>query len=139
MLIDYTEIDTNIVDLVKVLNEFPGVITTGSCGGHSNPGPGQNPAGEFSVAFKVEHTEHGQLSLEFLVWAVNNSLVRTGHNVRIYPYCAPPYLNDPGHTLYFVLEGADADPGTIAKHLRDMRQDFFMTPNENAQAQASLC
>ncbi len=139
MLIDYTELDTNIVDLVKVLNEFPGIITIDSCGGHPNPGPGQNPAGEFSVAFKVEHTEHGWFSLEFLVWAVNNSLVRTGHNVRIYPYCAPPYLNDPGHTLYFTLEGADADPGTIAKHLRDMRQDFFMTPNGNAQMKASLC
>lgn len=90
MLIDYTELDTNIVDLVKVLNEFPAIITIDSCGGHSNPGPGQNPAGEFSVALKVEHTEHGWFSLEFLVWAVNNSLVRTGHNVRICPYSAPP-------------------------------------------------
>ena len=42
-------------------------------------------------------------------------------------------------TLAGYKKGDDVDPGTIAKHLRDMRQNYFMTPNNNAQVKASLC
>src|SRR3954469_6294326 len=98
-----SELDSNIVSLVKALNSFKGVTTVGSCGGHPEPGPGQKPAGEWTVSFKLSSDDHGWRGPGFLAWLVNNDARRSGSNVRLEPFSSPPYLNTPGECLVFHL------------------------------------
>src|SRR5690242_14297251 len=90
-----TDLDRNIVSLVEALNAFRGATTVGSCGGHPDPGPGQKPAGEWTVSFRLAPDNHGWRALEFLAWFVNNDARRSGMNIRLEPFSAPPYLNTP--------------------------------------------
>jgi len=121
--IPYREIDPNIVALVRVLNAFPTVTTIGSCGGHVNPGPCQAAEGSWDISFTVTHNEDGWLDLEFLTWVINGYEVDRGQSVRLEPYAPPPYLNEPGRCLRFVLAGWDGcDPHTIAKDIRRLRR-----------------
>jgi hypothetical protein len=99
------ELDPNIVTLMEVLNAFKGVTTVGSCGGRLDPGPGQKPAGEWTVSFKLAPDEYGRRALEFLAWLVNNDAPRGGTRVRLEPFASPPYLNTPGECLVFHLTG----------------------------------
>src|SRR6059058_2913885 len=46
-----SDLDPNMVSLVKALNSFKAITTVGSCGGHADPGPAQKPLGEWSVTF----------------------------------------------------------------------------------------
>lgn len=128
--IPYDEIDEPIRSLVRVLNAFPGVKTIGSCGGHSSPTTGQAGPGRWWVLFDVERSENGWLSLEFLAWAVTRNLGADG-SVTLEADAAPPYLNQPGAMLRFVLErhcaGADRqDANGFALQLEDLRRELFI-------------
>ena len=46
-------IDPPIRALVALLNTHPGIATVGSCGGHPNPTPLQQPAGRWFVSFMI--------------------------------------------------------------------------------------
>lgn len=46
-------LDPNIRPLVELLNTHPGVATVGSCGGHPDPTPLQQPAGRWFVSFMI--------------------------------------------------------------------------------------
>src|SRR5690349_24960385 len=70
MKIDGMKIDARIAKLVRALNLLPGCTTFSSCGGHRNPGPGQVPAGEFSVSLDFDRTKAGWHALELLTSAV---------------------------------------------------------------------
>ena len=119
------ELDANIRPLVEALNAFPAVDTVGSCGGHSEPRPGQYPAGSWYVKFDVAHTEEGWRSLEFVAW-VTTDLRRGGEGVALEATSPPPYLNTPGACLAFVLSGKDVDPEFVAKFLSDMYEDSYI-------------
>src|SRR4051794_7344531 len=90
------ELDPNIIALVEALNAFKGVTTVGSCGGHPDRDPGQEPAGEWIVSFRLAPDEHGWRAVEFLACLVNNAPRRSGSKVRLEPFSPPPYLNTPG-------------------------------------------
>jgi hypothetical protein len=121
------EIDKNILPLVKALNEFEGVHTVGSCGGHENPSHGQWPAGTFYVKFDLDHTEHGWRALEFLAWFVNEVMANTEKGTAtLMPVSPPPYLNTPGDCLSFVIEGyRELDPIKMAILLNRMRKQCY--------------
>src|SRR5215203_2556084 len=130
--IPYDELDKNIVELVRFLNSFDGVFTVGSCGGHTDPKPGQTPANEWLVIFKLEFIDGqvslgGWLALEFLTWAINNDLRRGGFDVRLMSFSAPPYLNEPGQTINFGIEGRSVDPAKIVQCLVKFRNAFFIS------------
>jgi hypothetical protein len=123
------ELDPNIVALVEALNAFKGVETIGSCGGHQDPGPGQEPAGEWIVIFRLAPDEHGWRALEFLAWLVNNNARRRGSKLCLEPFAAPPYLNTPGESLVFHLTGRGGeDPEGFARMLDESRRQSYIPP-----------
>ncbi len=122
--IPYDELDANMVSLVNALNNYPAVVTIGSCGGHEHPtNLSQWEAGSWYVKFDVMPDRTGWYVLEHLAWAVNeDSRLLGGENVILLPVSAPPYLNTPGQCLHFVIEGHDgADPDELAKFLNEVR------------------
>ena len=75
-----SDLDPNMVSLVEALNSFKAITTVGSCGGHADPGPAQNPLGEWSVAFRLAADEHGWRALEFLAWLGRGFMLRPFFN-----------------------------------------------------------
>ena len=127
--VPYAELDSNMVEICKALNKFKGIRTVSSCGGHGNPAPYQRPVGSWSVSFTVEHNEHGWRALEFLTWVINNTLARSGFQVHLSPYSPPPYLNDPGTTLTFSIDGEGIDPDKCAEELMQLKSECYVAPS----------
>jgi len=61
--IDYSAIEQPVRDLCRALNEFPGITTIGSCGGHETPNDWQEPLGSWFVTFHVSLIRGGWKSL----------------------------------------------------------------------------
>ena len=85
----YEELDSDIVYLVRALNSFDGIQTIGSCGGHPDPEPYQEPEGSWRIAFKVSPCEHGWFPLEFLTWFINNKTASKGRRIILLPHASP--------------------------------------------------
>lgn len=116
--INYSELDSNIAELVQALNAFSGIETIGSCGGHENPTGVQRPAGEWFVTFKVLHTQGGWRSLEYIAGVITLDPARTS----LTAHTAQPG-NATGRALFFSLQGWDfADPMRTAKYLKRVRE-----------------
>lgn len=121
--------DLNIRPLVAAINIFDGLTTVGGCGGHPNPQPDQCPEGSWYVMFTVQRSDEGWFALEFLAWAINNDYRRGGHQVLLSPIAPPPYLNEPGQALQFVIEGnAGSDPTVLAGWLNRLRGECYVAP-----------
>jgi hypothetical protein len=122
------EIDAKIKRLVDALNAFDGVATLGSCGGHPEPlEGGQWPEGSWYVTFRLRHDSHGWRALEFLAWLINHDYVESEPRVRLYPDSVPPYLNTPGSTLKFALEGCEgASANALASFMNQQRKRCFI-------------
>lgn len=119
--------DLNIRQLVSAINAFDGLRVIGGCGGHSDPQSDQWPEGSWYVMFSVERTNQGWFALEFLAWAINNDYRRAGHQVLLSPIAPPPYLNEPGQSLQFVIEGyAGADAAALATWLNRLRAECYI-------------
>jgi hypothetical protein len=112
----YDELDPPIVTLVRALNQLPGIYTGGSCGGHEESvSPVSAPANAWWIGFGLERiahegelvavpTDEAWLSLEFLAWFTQD-FRGTGADVDLRASSHPPWINIPGQTLGFVLEG----------------------------------
>lgn len=129
-----TDLDANMVSLVRALNAFDGITTIGSCGGHANLGPGQLGEGSFYVKLDLTWDHDGRFELEFLAWFINENLQMAtqddfpGH-VVLMPTAPPPYLNGPGQCLHFVIEGSrGADPQELARQVRIAKRKVFISP-----------
>lgn len=121
--------DRNIRRLMETINVFDGLTVIGGCGGHPDPQPDQWPEGSWYVMFTVQQTDQGWFALEFLAWAINNDYRRGGHPVLILPIAPPPYLNEPGRSLQFVIEGsADANAAVLAMWLNQLRAECYIAP-----------
>ena len=111
-------IDANMVKLVDVLNEFPGIITFSSCGGH--PGPrevSQAPAGTFYVNFELDVLLGGWRSLEIFAVAIQETEAAEPDAFSITVW-------DNGG-LCFELQGkSGANPDALASVLCEMRDEY---------------
>lgn len=114
--IPYEELDAQIVQMVRVLNKFPGLHTISSCAGHPHPKPGQWKAGTWYVTFWLDPTEDGWATLELLAWAINVSYRGGEEHVILVPRAAAPEAHQPGSiSLHFILEGyTGSDPEAAA-------------------------
>lgn len=127
MSVPYGELDKNIVSLVRALNEYPGVDTVGSCGGHADASPAQAPEGEWWVKFDIAPNDVGWRTLEFLAWLINNDMRRAGRKALLLPVSPPPYLNFPGDMLSFVLEGwGNEDAERLADWIDELRETYYV-------------
>ena len=63
--------------------------------------PGELPFGW--VKFGIKKSETGWRTLEFLAW-VFDDLRRAKERIQFTPTAPPPYLNEPGSCLSFVIE-----------------------------------
>lgn len=117
------KLDANIVGLVKALNDFPTVVTLGSCGGHKRPEPGQLPEGSWYGTFKIELSRAGWLTLEFLSWLINKEVREAGGAVLLHPYAPPLYRVRPGEGLHFRLEAQGIARADIAALINERRPD----------------
>lgn len=121
--------DLNIRRLVAVISAFDGLTVIGGCGGHPNTQPDQWPEGSWYVMFTVQRTDQGWFALEFLAWAINNDYRRGGHQVLLSPIAPPPYLNEIGQSLQFVIEGsAGANATVLATWLNQLRAECYVAP-----------
>lgn len=55
------------------------------------------------VKFQLCQDKLGFRTLEFISWAVTDML-KAGERINLFPISPPPYLNEPGKSLCFVLE-----------------------------------
>lgn len=123
--------DRNIRRLVAAIDAFDGLTVIGGCGGHRGPRSDQWPEGSWYVMFTVQRTDQGWFALEFLAWAINNDYRRGGHQVLLSPIAPPPYLNEPGQSLQFVIEGSgDADATILAAWLNRLRAKCYIAPSD---------
>jgi len=65
-VIDNEKIDRRVRGLVKVLNKIPGVTTSVSCGGHTDPNACQAPEGHFYVRFTMRPFQKAQRALAII-------------------------------------------------------------------------
>lgn len=123
-LIDYSQLDPEIVPLVRVLNSYDAVTTIESCEGHK-------PGDSWSVWFDVSKDQLGWLTLEFLAWAINEEYAFTS-TARLHICSAPPYENAIGETLHFYIEG-DKDTESIDELAGwlERAKEYFIIPNED--------
>ncbi len=127
----YDDMDPNIVSLVKAINEFPGIYTVSSCGGHRNNKPYQLPAGSWEVMFMLEAARvyspsvDAWLSLEALAYAFSKCFNASPGEIRLSVYSPSPALNGPGESITFVLEGKDVDPEKVAAWLSEFSKDPY--------------
>lgn len=102
---------TAIEQLQGEIQAFEGV-TWATAGEPTGEGDATTPGW---VKFGVAKNELGWRTLEFLAWAFED-LVHAGRQLQFFPTSAPPYLNEPGECLAFVVEcymDGSAEGGTI--------------------------
>jgi hypothetical protein len=135
--VPYDELDPPVVGLVRVLNEeFPGIATIGSCGGHEDGKPGamHTSADQWWVTFELEPARMWRrgttapsagawMDLEFLAYWLDRMRAEKGVDVHIEPLAAPPHLNFPGRMLCFELDGyrdehGGGEPDDVAAWIR---------------------
>lgn len=127
--IDIDQLESGLRALVDALNRFDGITVTGSGPKHcDNVTVLQPPEGEWSITFRVDHSDQGWLALEFLAWFVHDNY--KGRTVQLCLFSAPPHLNVPGLCLTFALEGQGEDPSIVAAFLDEMREAYYL---QNAQ------
>jgi hypothetical protein len=63
-------VEERVRRLVDELNLIPGIYTFSSCGGHSDPQPGQSEDGVFEISFSVFPLEGGWFGLERIAFAI---------------------------------------------------------------------
>lgn len=86
----------------SAIAKFAGVTWTSS--GYPVRGDEDSPGLDVGwVKFTIERSELGWNTLEFLAW-ICTDLTNGGERVEFIPIAPPPYLNNAGDCLCFVLE-----------------------------------
>jgi len=128
--VPYDQFDPEVVELCKTINEFPGIVTFGSCQGFIN----DHHAGEpWHVHFGCDGlpTLEGFASLEFLVY-VKREAMADGFDLYVGVGAPPPMMNGICKSLYFFYECNTRHPTDFATFLRDMRDKFFCIPDTSS-------
>lgn len=109
--IPYQDLDQNVARLVKVMNDFPGMLTLQCCGGHDDPDQEINrvPKGYWYITFRAEDL----LELSFLAF-----IAREFDKVSLEAFYDPFEETFDQNYLLFALKGRDVDPNEIADLLR---------------------
>jgi hypothetical protein len=127
--IDYSKIDPNMRDLVKIINSFDGLTTISSCGGHPEPlTEGQWPENSWIVMFKVASNDNGWLAFQFLAELISDD--RVSGVFLASKAAAVPCLkqNSPEMKLPFAYVGNYCcDPQELAKFIKEVKREYYKT------------
>jgi hypothetical protein len=116
------KIDQNIKNIVNATNRYPGVETTGSCGGHRHPQiTSQKPENEFYVQIDIcdengVPTKEGWNSLGKLSQAIMNYSIATfGAGEIVIEFCNLAEQDDDenGSCNYIEMHGKDVDRNVL--------------------------
>jgi hypothetical protein len=101
--------------LSRVINSFPGLEVEEA----------SRNAEQWHLMIKASQTADGWRSLEFVAWAVSD-LKRGGFAVLLEATSPPPYLNEPGESLRFLLRGQTDDDGLsrIGEFIEEWQADY---------------
>jgi len=91
-----------VEEIRRAIEAFAAVETV-SCGYPLKIRDGEETIDAGWVKFQLTQDRLGFRTLEFLSWAVTDML-DAGERLRFFPVSPPPYLNEPGRSLSFVLE-----------------------------------
>jgi len=117
------DLDPSLSALAAALEKLPGVVIVSA---------GKIDPDSWWIAFQLDRdpagrlSEDGWLSLEFITWLVNHDA--SNDPVALIMDSLPPYLNNPGSTLEFLLKGWDGfDPDELARWIAQIRDEvgFF--------------
>jgi hypothetical protein len=119
-------IDENILSLVKLINDMPGLYTIDSCGGHKEATGSQSKDGNWYIYFKIDrHYEQGFASLGYLTYFFNTYLVSNGFDVRLHILSRKHNNLDPISSLLVKIESNQVPSDLIYRMLRDMIEFEF--------------
>lgn len=110
---DKVKIDANVLPLVIALDSIPGAYTFSSCGGHANPGKGQEPEGTFNVNFNVSRNRTGWRALAIIQSAIQQTATGLDNKLILLPWADPDDGSPEG--IHFEIRGKDgAEPAELA-------------------------
>jgi hypothetical protein len=129
--VPYDDFDPEIVGLCKLINEFPGIVTSSSCQGFLN---NHRPEEPWHVYFECDGlpTLEAYASIEFLVYLRREALA-SGFDICIGVYAPPPILNGLCRSMYFTIECKNRHPDDYAAFIRDMRKEIFFIPDTSGE------
>lgn len=111
------DLDGNMVGLVEVLDELPGVEVISCCGGHEPGDPGAEPeglpSGEFYIDFRLDDDDTTSLSSLALITAVSQGLCDPDEEIRS---LVTVWYDDEG--LRFDLRAQGLDPRVLSDTIR---------------------
>lgn len=116
----YDDLDKNIASLVRALNDWPGIKTVSSCGGHLNNKPHQLPWGQWEVMFELEPARLNSpsvkawLSLETLAYGFTKRFGLGKIRLAVLSL---------GEEVIFMLEGSDINPDVVVEFLNRFRKE----------------
>jgi hypothetical protein len=129
------EIDARVGPLVDELNQFPGVETFASCGGHTHVSKkdlfeGKVRQPDFYVSFTVDPTVEALWSVRLISWAafeasVESRVLRGAALMMWVP--TPEPIEPPKFDLYCRI-----DVGLMLKKLQEAREYVKAFPSKNA-------
>jgi hypothetical protein len=114
---DYEDVPDELVWPTKVLNAMPGILAFGTVydyddGSEWSLGWNVLPAERYTSVFDAGPDPKGWAVSEWLVWFAR-SFERAGKAVSSRVTSPPPFLNEPGESLSFFVEGAIGHESSI--------------------------
>ena len=127
-------IEENILPLVKLINDMPGIYTSESCGGHEDPKFSQAKQGSWYVIFRIDsHHEQGFSSLAYLTYFFNTFCPSMNFDTKLQLISRKTNNIDPILSLMVKVEGNDIPVDLISRLLEDMmKYDFDLETLEAA-------
>jgi hypothetical protein len=131
----YDELDPPVLALCQVINGLPGLET------REHPAHEEGIGDPWQVSFwcdvEADHRPSADawLSLEFVAWCVYD--VGQSHPVQLFASSPPPYLNEPAHSLRFIIEGNNGpgDPiesAGVAGWIEEWATELYFLPPGSA-------
>lgn len=126
-VVPYDKLDSNMKTLVRVLNEYEGIKTTGCCGGHEDNGMHQAPEGSFYVVMDAQiTTKEARHSLAFVAYALECWPDGIAH-IELTGY--KPWIGIPSRSLGYAVVG-EGDPEELAEFLVYAKETYYKTVAE---------
>jgi len=125
--VPYDQFDPEMVELCRVINEFPGIVTSSSCQGFLDDHRPGNPWHVYFECHGLPSLE-GYASIEFLVYLKREARA-DGFDMDVGVSASAPVLNGVCQSMWFTIHCRNRHPNDYAAFLRKMRNEIFFIPD----------